>query len=108
MQDGGPIRMLQPVQDSGSLRPIVESAFRYYKLWWLVVFFLVLLTVLYACLAPREYRSEMDILVQNKRGDSQISPDRVNGEITVNGVTEEQINSDQSGLGQRGCGPSLE
>jgi uncharacterized protein involved in exopolysaccharide biosynthesis len=94
--------MLQPVQDSGSLRPIVESAFRYYKLWWLVVFFLVLLTVLYACLAPREYRSEMDILVQNKRGDSQISPDRVNGEITVNGVTEEQINSEIEILTSRG------
>jgi len=102
MQDGGSIRTLQPVQDSGSLRPIVESAFRYYKLWWLVVLCIVFLTVLYACLAPREYRSEMDILVQNKRGDSQISPDRVNGEITVNGVTEEQINSEIEILTSRG------
>jgi uncharacterized protein involved in exopolysaccharide biosynthesis len=102
MQDVGPMRTLQPVQDSGSLRPIVESAFRYYKLWWFVVLCIVFLTVLYACLAPREYRSEMDILVQNKRGDSQISPDRVNGEITVNGVTEEQINSEIEILTSRG------
>jgi uncharacterized protein involved in exopolysaccharide biosynthesis len=102
MQDSGSVRTLQPVQDSGSLRPIVESAFRYRKLWWFVVLSLVLLTVLYACLAPREYRSEMDILVQNKRGDSQISPDRINGEITVNGVTEEQINSEIEILTSRG------
>jgi len=102
MQDGGSLRTLQPVQDSGSLRPIVESAFRFQKLWWLVVLSIVLLTVLYACLAPREYLSEMDILVQNKRGDAQISPDRVNGEITVNGVTEEQINSEIEILTSRG------
>ena len=62
----------------------------------------VLVTVLYACLAPSQYRSEMDILVQNKRGDAQISPDRVNGEITVNGVTEEQINSEIEILTSRG------
>jgi len=102
MPDGGSFRTLQPVQDSGSLRPIVESAFRYSKLWWMVVLSVVLMTVLYAILAPREYRSEMDILVQNKRGDSQISPDRVNGEITVNGVTEEQINSEIEILSSRG------
>jgi|SwirhisoilCB1_FD_contig_51_3921978_length_1931_multi_2_in_0_out_0_2 uncharacterized protein involved in exopolysaccharide biosynthesis len=102
MQDGGSFRTLQPVQDGGSVRPIVESAFRYQKLWWLVVLSIVLLTVVYTALAPREYRSEMDILVQNKRGDAQISPDRVNGEITVNGVTEEEINSEIEILTSRG------
>ena len=102
MPEGGTLRTLQPVQDSGSLRPIIESAFRYQKLWWLIVLSVVLVTTLYALLAPREYRSEMDILVQNKRGDAQISPDRVNGEITVNGVTEEQINSEIEILTSRG------
>ena len=92
--NGGFVRTLHLAQESGSLRPIVESAFRHRKLWWMVVLSIVLVTVLYAYLAPRQYSSEMDILVQNKRGDAQISPDRVNGEITVNGVTEEQINSE--------------
>ncbi len=101
--DGGFTRTLHhPVQENGSLRPIVESAFRHRKLWWMVVLSVVLVTVLYACLAPRQYSSEMDILVQNKRGDAQISPDRVNGEITVNGVTEEQINSEIEILSSRG------
>jgi uncharacterized protein involved in exopolysaccharide biosynthesis len=101
-QNGGFVRTLQPVQENGSLRPIVESAFRHRKLWWMVVLSVVLVTVLYACLAPRQYSSEMDILVQNKRGDAQISPDRVNGEIAVNGVTEEQINSEIEILSSRG------
>ena len=92
--DNGSLRPIQPIQDNGALRPIVESAFRYHRLWWLVVLGVILLTIAYTTLAPRQYRSEMDILVQNRRADQQISPDRVNGEITVNGVTEEQINSE--------------
>ncbi|MFZ0742937.1 MAG: hypothetical protein WAM85_00930 [Terracidiphilus sp.] len=44
----------------------------------------------------------MDILVQNKRGDEQITPSRINGEITINGVTEEQINSEIQLLISRG------
>ena len=63
---------------------------------------IIAVAVLYALLAPREYHSEMDILVQNKRGDDQITPSRVNGEITVNGVTEEQINSEIQLLISRG------
>jgi len=81
-------------QETNSLRPIVESAFRYRRMWFLVVLSLIVLTACYVILAPREYRSEMDLLVQNKRGDEQITPDRISGEITVNGVTEEQINSE--------------
>ena len=94
MQENLSLRPVSPVQDNGALRPIVESAFRYYRLWWMVVLGVIILTSLYITLAPRQYRSEMDILVQNKRGDDQITPDRVTGEITVNGVTEEQINSE--------------
>jgi uncharacterized protein involved in exopolysaccharide biosynthesis len=94
LQENFPLRPIQPIQDNGSLRPIVEAAFRYHRLWWMVVVGVVLLTLAYVTVAPRQYRSDMDILVQNKRGDDQITPDRVSGEMMVNGVTEEQINSE--------------
>lgn len=81
-------------EHSSSLRPIVAAGFRHHRLWLIVVLGVVCLTLLYIALAPRTYESEMDILVQNKRGNQQITPNRINGEITINGVTEEQINSE--------------
>lgn len=90
------------IQESGSFRPVMAAAFRYHRLWLLVAGGVIAISVLYAALAPRKYRSEMDILVENKRGDEQITPNRVNGEITVNGVTEEQINSEIQLLISRG------
>ena len=82
------------VQEKSSLRPIVAAGFRHHRLWLLVVLGVVCATLLYIAVAPRSYQSEMDILVQNKRGDQQITPSRINGEVTINGVTEEQINSE--------------
>jgi uncharacterized protein involved in exopolysaccharide biosynthesis len=90
------------IQESSSVRPIVAAGFRHRRLWLLVVLSVVVTTALYVALVPRTYRSEMDILVQNKRGDEQITPSRINGEITVNGVTEEQINSEIQLLLSRG------
>ncbi len=90
------------VQEGGSIRPIVAAGFRYRRLWLYVVVGVVAATAAYILLAPRRYRSEMDILVQNKRGDEQITPSRINGEITINGVTEEQINSEIQLLISRG------
>ena len=90
------------VQESSSLRPIVSAGFRHRRLWLLVVLGVVCITLLYIAVVPRTYRSEMDILVQNKRGDEQITPSRINGEITINGVTEEQINSEIQLLTSRG------
>lgn len=90
------------IQESSSLRPIVAAGFRFRRLWLAVVLGVVAITVAYILLAPRSYRSEMDILVQNKRGDEQITPSRINGEITINGVTEEQINSEIQLLLSRG------
>ncbi len=90
------------IQESSSLRPIAAAGFRYRRLWFLVVLSVVVVTALYVLLAPRRYQSEMDILVQNKRGDEQITPSRINGEITINGVTEEQINSEIQLLVSRG------
>jgi uncharacterized protein involved in exopolysaccharide biosynthesis len=81
-------------QDSGSLRPLVETAFRYRRLWAWTTVSIVLLTALYVVLVPRQYKSEMEILVQNNRGDDQITPQRTMGTVTVNGVTEEQLNSE--------------
>ena len=83
-----------PLQETNSFRSMVEAAFRFHRLWFLVVFTILLITAAYILLVPREYRSQMDILVQNKRGDEQITPSRISGEITINGVTEEQINSE--------------
>src|ERR1700721_759441 len=90
------------LEQSSSIRPVMTAAFRYHRLWLLVVLSVIAISVLYAFLAPRKYHSEMDILVQNRRGDEQITPNRVSGEITVNGVTEEQINSEIQLLISRG------
>ncbi|MGB7264118.1 MAG: Wzz/FepE/Etk N-terminal domain-containing protein [Terracidiphilus sp.] len=90
------------VHESSSLRPIVAAGFRYRRLWFLIVLGVAAITAIYVLLVPRRYQSEMDILVQNKRGDEQITPSRINGEITVNNVTEEQINSEIQILTSRG------
>lgn len=82
------------VEERGSLRSLAESTFRYRRLWAWVVLAILALTGLYILFAPRRYMSEMEILVQNKRGDQQITPNRESGVITINDVTEEQINSE--------------
>ncbi len=79
---------------AGLLKTLVVAAFRHKWLWMLVALIIGCATLLYIAFIPRKYISEMDILVQNKRGDEQITPSRINGEITINGVTEEQINSE--------------
>jgi hypothetical protein len=78
------------------MRNIAEAAFRHRRLWMLVVLTVLVMALAYTVLRPKEYRSEMDILLQNTRGDEQITPSRINGTITINGVTEEQINSGPS------------
>jgi uncharacterized protein involved in exopolysaccharide biosynthesis len=82
------------VTPTGSLRQIVEAAFRHRRLWMLISVCVFAASIAYTALRPRQYKSEMDILVQNTRGDEQITPSAVNGMITINGVTEEQINSE--------------
>ena len=89
-------------QDGASMRDIVEAAFRHRRLWMLVVLSVLAIALTYTAVRPREYRSEMDILVQNTRADDQITPSRVNGTIMINGVTEEQINSEIQMLQSRG------
>jgi len=89
-------------QENASMRNIIEAAFRHRRLWMLVALSVLVMTLAYTLLRPKEYESEMDILVQNTRGDEQITPSRVNGMITINGVTEEQINSEIQLLQSRG------
>ncbi|HEY1648167.1 MAG TPA: Wzz/FepE/Etk N-terminal domain-containing protein [Terracidiphilus sp.] len=76
------------------MRSAVEAAFRYRRLWFVIAFGVIALALIYSLLAPREYRSEMEILVQNRRGAEQITPDRDTGSVVINDVTEEQINSE--------------
>ena len=82
------------VHEGGPLRQILEAAFRHRRLWFSSAIVVFLASLAYTMLRPRQFRSEMDILVQNTRGDAQITPSRVNGTLTINGVTEEQINSE--------------
>jgi uncharacterized protein involved in exopolysaccharide biosynthesis len=82
------------VPETSSLRPFVEAAFRHRRLWVLVVVCVVVVSALYTGLMPRQYQSDMEILVQNTRGEDQITPQRTMGTVMVNGVTEEQINSE--------------
>jgi len=85
---------IEIARETGSLRHIVETAFRHRRLWAVVVVVVFTAAIAYTLLRPRQYRSEMDILVQNTRAEDQITPSRVSGMITINGVTEEQINSE--------------
>ena len=82
------------VHDGTSMRSIAESAFRFRRIWCTVALGIIVLTGVYVLVCPRAYQSEMDILVQNRRGDEQITPNRNTGVVTMSGVTEEQINSE--------------
>ena len=82
------------IEERGNLRSVAESTFRYRRLWAWMVLAILAMTGLYILVAPRKYMSDMEILVQNKRGDQQITPNRETGVVTINDVTEEQINSE--------------
>jgi len=81
-------------QDASSIRPFIESTFRYRRLWLMVVLGVVALTLIFTLFTPKQYQSEMNILVQNARGNYQVTPERTTGAVVVNEVTEEQINSE--------------
>lgn len=87
---------------NGSLRTVVEAAFRHRKLWFLAAFLAFVAALAYTVLRPREYESEMDILVENTRADDQITPGPMSQSIADDGVTEEQINSEIQLLQSRG------
>lgn len=83
-----------PSQKSTTAKAVFESIFRYRRR--LAVTFLVIMTlvVVYLLVMPRQYQSEMTILVRNARPDYQITPERSNGTTPQPDVTEERINSE--------------
>ena len=89
-------------QEASSIRPFVESTFRYRRLWLTVVVSVVAMTLIFTLLTPKQYQSEMNVLVQNARGNPQVTPERTMGSVVVNEVTEEQINSEIEVLRSRG------
>ncbi len=54
----------------------------------------ILTTLLYTLLTPKQYRSEMSILVQNARGSYQVTPQKTTNAPMESQITEEQINSE--------------
>lgn len=90
------------VHGNGSFRTIVEAAFRHRRLWFIVAFLAFVAALAYTALRPREYRSEMDILVQDTRADDQITPGPSSGPAMSDGVTEEEVNSEIQLLQSRG------
>jgi uncharacterized protein involved in exopolysaccharide biosynthesis len=89
-------------QEASSIRPFVESTFRHRRLWLMVAVSVVAMTLIYTLLTPKQYQSEMNILVQNARGNYQVTPERTMGAVVVNEITEEQINSEIEVLRSRG------
>ncbi|WP_263382470.1 GumC family protein [Granulicella arctica] len=79
---------------STTSRAVFESLFRYKSRLVNTLAIVMGLVVLYVLFAPRQYRSEMNILVRNARPDYQITPERTNGSIPQSDVTEERINSE--------------
>lgn len=96
-----------PGAENSSVRPLFEAAFRYSRLWVFVVLCVIAITVVFVLLVPKQYQSEMSILVQNARGDYQITPQKTTSTIEVNGVTEEQINSEIQVLRSRGLAEAV-
>ena len=88
--------------EDGSVRPLLESAFRFRRLWIAVVLSVIAITIAFVLLIPKQYQSQMSILVQNARSNYQITPQRTTSTIEVNGITEEQINSEIQVLCSRG------
>ncbi len=54
----------------------------------------ILTTLLYTLLTPKQYRSEMSILVQNARGSYQVTRRKTTNAPMESQITEEQINSE--------------
>ena len=79
---------------NSSLRATVEALFRHRVAFVVTVLLVLLVTVLITIFTPREYQSEMNILVRNARPDYLISPERSTGQILQRDVTEERINSE--------------
>jgi uncharacterized protein involved in exopolysaccharide biosynthesis len=79
---------------SASVRTATEALFRHKRLFLRCVAAVILLAVAFLIFIPREYASEMKILVQNARGNVIVSAERTNPINVVSDVTESQVNSE--------------
>ncbi len=82
-------------------RAAAEALFRHRTLFTAAAGFVLLVTVLVIVLTPRTYESEMNVLVRNARPDYLLSPERSNGQLTQNEVTEERVGSEMEVLKSR-------
>jgi len=86
---------IPPAAKSGvSIRAAVEALFRHQKIFLIGVGSITFLVAAYLILIPREYSSEMKILVQNGRENVVVSAERTNPFNVVSEVTESQVNSE--------------
>src|SRR5438552_6591591 len=79
---------------SASVRTAIEALFRHKRLFLRCVGAVILLAVAFLIFIPREYSSEMKILVQNARGNVVLSAERTNPINVISDVTESQVNSE--------------
>ena len=84
-----------PVAKPGtSLRAAVEALFRHKKIFVICVGAIGALVAAFLIFIPREYSSEMKILVQNGRENVVVSAERTSPVNVVSDVTESQVNSE--------------
>ena len=77
----------------GVIVPVLSSLFRHHRLFLYTMSMSLALILSLALITKKQYRSEMKFLVQNARSTALLSSDRASSSI-VNGVTEEQLNSE--------------
>ena len=82
-------------------RAAAEALFRHRSLFIAVAGLILVVTVLVIVFTPRTYVSEMNVLVRNARPDYLLSPERSNGQLTQNEVTEERVGSEMEVLKSR-------
>ena len=84
-----------------TLREVAAPLFRQRKLLLPTFLGVVLLTVLTVVFLPRDYQSEMKILVKHQRVEAAVSPGRDGALANAGDVTEEELNSEVEILNSR-------
>ena len=72
----------------------VEAFFRRKQLFLWIVLTVVVATLLVTVFKPKQYSSEMKLLVQNTRGNVVITPERTTPSNVISDVSETQVNSE--------------
>jgi uncharacterized protein involved in exopolysaccharide biosynthesis len=90
-----------PIPGNSTARATAEALFRHLRLLLGVFAAILLGTVLWTIFTPATYESEMNVLVRNARPDYLLSPERSNGQLTQNEVTEERVGSEMDVIRSR-------